>query len=223
MKLIAFGNARLNPNSPRCKNKMLRPFAGTTLVEIAARRLSNLTSFDGVYFAVHEEKLLKLVRNFLPEDSIIKRSQESASASGPITLIHDYLLDLEFDYCMWVNSCHAFLKSSTLDEAAKRFRQGQVRSMTAVRNRYTWFYTPEGKSINNDPTIVSTAKTPPLFEVTHAFHLFEKDHFFKTASYWRNMENDPLMYVIDDLEALDIDTDIDFLISESVYKTSQSP
>ena len=49
-----------------------------------------------------------------------------------------------------------------------------------------------------------------------------KDHFFKTASYWNNTENDPELFQIDDVEALDVDTETDFLISESIYKATLS-
>ena len=38
--------------------------------------------------------------------------------------------------------------------------------------------------------------------MTPAFHIYQKDHFFKTASYWNNTENDPELFQIDDVEAL---------------------
>ena len=58
MKIIAVGQARLN--STRCKRKMLRPFANTTLVELAVKRLGNVKNFDGVYFGAHEDELLEV-------------------------------------------------------------------------------------------------------------------------------------------------------------------
>ena len=94
--------------------------------------------------------------------------------------------------------------------------------MTAVKKRYSWFYTLDGKSINNIPTAAATEQSVPLLEVTHAFHIYQKDHFFKTASYWNNTENDPELFQIDDVEALDVDTETDFLISESIYKATLS-
>ena len=220
MRLIAFGTARLN--STRCKNKMLRPYADTSLAELAVKRLASLTSFDDVFFAAHENELLDVSRDYLPAASIIERSRESALENTSITVIYDYLRDIDFDYCMWINSCHAFLKPSTIESAATRFKQGKSRSMTAVRKRYSWFYTLEGRSINNIPTAAATEQSVPLLEVTHAFHIYQKDHFFKTASYWNNTENDPELFQIDDVEALDVDTETDFLISESIYNATLS-
>jgi len=216
-RVIALGNARLG--STRCPGKMLRPFAGTTLTEIAVRRLARTTQFDGVYFAAYEEELKDIVRKY-PEVTLIERSEASALASEPITLVHEYLREIDCDYVMWVNSCHALLLPETLDEAVRFFRtHPEIRSMTAVTKTRNWFYTMDGRPVNNpDPRIVNTMLTPAMWEVRHAFHLFRKEHFFLTASYWNNRPMDPYLYEIDPLEALDVDTELDFLIAEQVYR-----
>ena len=61
-------------------------------------------------------------------------------------------------------------------------------------------------------------KSNHLFEVCHAFHIFRKDHFFQSKTYWKNKKHDPYLYEINSMEALDIDDINDFKISESVYK-----
>lgn len=216
MKLIAIGSARVN--SKRCKNKMLRPFADTTLVELAVRRLGKLSNFDGVYFGAYENELIEIAKNNLPSESVKSRTKEMAN-SERMEISNSWLLDIDFDYCMFVNSCHAQLKPETLDKAAGVFRKEQFRSMTSVRKRYTWFYNQEGESINNKDsrTQVRSQEAIPIFEVAHAFHVFQKKHFFSTKSYWNNAKNDPFLYLISDIEALDVDTEEDFFISEAVY------
>jgi CMP-N-acetylneuraminic acid synthetase len=216
-KIIALGNARLN--SSRCLQKMVRPFANTTLAEIAIGRLGATTEFDGVYFAAYDEGLKQIVRQF-PTVTLIERSEASANANEPITLVHDYLRNMEFDYVMWVNSCHCLLQPKTLDEAVRYFRaHPEIRSLTSVTRTHNWFYSMDGDPVNNkDPRIVNTKLTPNLWEVRHAFHLFSKEHFFRTASYWNNRPGDPYLYEIDGFEALDVDTELDFVISEQVYK-----
>ena len=218
MKLIALGNSRLS--SIRCKNKMIRPFANTNLTELAVKRLVNVKEFDEIYFAAYDENLLSIARNHLSSSSIIERSRQSAYEKSSLTRVHDYLLDIEFDYCMWVNSCHTFLKPETIDKAAIAFRNGGYKSMTAVIERKTWFYKDNGKPINNkNPTSQAfTEKSSSVYEVVHAFHVFEKDHFFKTSSYWKNDFNDPYLYPIKTIEAIDIDSEDDFMVSETLYK-----
>ena len=218
MKIIAVGQARLN--STRCKRKMLRPFANTTLVELAVKRLGNVKNFDGVYFGAHEDELLEVARSGLPSSSIKVRTKEMANTDD-MMLSYSWLRDIDFDYCMWINSCHGHLKAATLDQAADEFRGGQYKSMTSVTKRYTWYYNQDGEPVNNkDPlTQVITQQSEPLYEVANAFHLFQKEHFFSTKTYWNNKKYDPFLFVINDIEALDVDTEEEFVISEAVFNS----
>ncbi len=219
MKIIALGNARMS--STRLKNKMLLPFAKTSLAEIAIKRISKLNNFDDVFFAAYDKKLINICKKFLNKKSIILRDKKSDSSNFPLTKIHNYLENIDFDYCMWVNSCHAILKSSTIDNAVKFFRKNQFKSMTAVIKKNTWFYDKYGKPINvkNPKDQVMSQKSNHVYEVCHAFHIFSKKHLFKKNTYWNNNKNDPYLYEIDLIEAIDIDNIHDFKISESVYKS----
>mgnify|MGYP001186520501 CR=1 FL=1 len=221
MKIIAVGQARMN--STRCKRKMLRPFANTTLVELAVKRLSNVKNFDEVYFGAHEDELLEVARKYLPSGSIRIRTKEMANTDD-MMLSYSWLRDIDFDYCMWINSCHGHLKSKTLDQAVDVFRGGQYKSMTSVRKRCTWYYNQDGEPVNNkDPlTQVTTQQSEPLYEVANAFHVFQEEHFFSTKTYWNNKKDDPFLYVINDIEALDVDTEEEFVISESVFNSLHS-
>jgi CMP-N-acetylneuraminic acid synthetase len=218
MKIIAAAEVRLN--SKRCKRKMTRPFANTTLVEIAAKRLADVKNFDGVYFGAHEDELLEAGRKYLPSSSMRVRTKEMANTDD-MMLARSWIRDIDFDYCMLINSCHGNLESETLDQAVEIFRRERYKSMTAVTKRYSWYYNQDGEPVNNkDPlTQAGTHQSEPLYEVAHAFHLFQKEHFFSTKSYWNNKKNDPFLYVINDIEALDVDTEEEFVISESVFKS----
>jgi len=199
---------------------MLRPYAGTTLVELAVKRLAKLKNFDGVYFGAHENKLLDIAKCNLPAESIKIRSNAMANTDN-MMLSYSWIEEIDFDYCVWINSCHGHLKPETLDEAVDYFKKNNFKSMTSVVKRSTWYYNQNGDPVNNrnSKTQVISQNSEALFEVAHAFHVFQKDHFFSTKTYWNNRKNDPSLYVINDIEALDVDTEEDFLISESVYKS----
>ena len=222
MKIVAIGNARLG--SKRLKNKMLSKFGNTTLIDIALKRLAGLKKFDKVYFAVFEEELLDIAHQYLSKDQIIIRSKESATIDSPITKIHHYLENIESDYFMWINSCHSMLTSETLDKAANFFISNNLESMTSVIKKDTWFYDTNGKPVNClDPAEqIQTDKSNSLYEVVHAFHIFNKQHFFKTGTYWNNKENDPYLYEINPIESLDVDNSTELFISQSVFNSSNS-
>ena len=65
---------------------------------------------------------------------------------------------------------------------------------------------------------IQSNKSNPIFEVAHAFHIFNKKHFFKTNTYWNNNYNDPYLFEISELESVDVDTEHDFIVSETLYE-----
>jgi len=218
MKYIALGNGRLS--STRLKNKLLLPYAETSLAEIAIKKISNLKNFDNIYYAVNDNQLIDLCKKYLSNSSIIIRDKHSSNANSPITLIHNYLKDIDFNYCMWINSCHALLKPETIDTAIDFFKKNNFNAMTAVIKKKTWYYDDNKLPINDkDPRKqILTQDSSVVYEVVHAFHIFNKNHLFTTDTYWNNKLNDPYLYEIDPIESLDVDTLNEFTISETVYK-----
>ena len=217
MKIVAISNARLS--SKRLHHKMIKKFSNTCLVEIALKRLTKVKNFDKVYFAACEKKLLEYAKKYLSDESIIVRSKESAAIDGPITKIHHYLRDIDTEYFMWINCCHSMLKPKTIDNAVKFFLDNKLKSMTSVIKKNTFYYDHKSKPMNSkNPLSQTNTKTlQNVYECVNAFHIFNKNHFFKTKSYWKNKKNDPYLYEINPIEALDVDTADDFIISSAVY------
>jgi CMP-N-acetylneuraminic acid synthetase len=196
---------------------MLRPFAGSTLVDISLKRLAALTGFSNRYFAAYEPEFLDKAGRY--DVQLIKRSHESANIDEPINRIHEYLRDVDDDYIMWINSCNVFLSPQTIERARQCFLEKKSRSMTSVVLNRNWFYWPgTGLPINNlDPSNVSTKSTPPVYEVVHAFHIFNREYFLEQSAYWRNQPGDPELFVIPEEERPDIDTEWEFHFVEKLY------
>lgn len=203
-------------NSERCKNKMLRRFANKSLVSVSLDRLNQLQGFDAKYFAAHEEVFLKEAACY--PVTIIKRSYESANIDEPINKIHEYLADIPEEYIMWINTCNVFLSIDTINKAVNSFKNNGYKSMTSVVKNRNWFYTIDGIPVNNlDPINVSTKTSPPLYEVVHAFHIFERKYFLENSAYWHNKTNDPYLFEIPEEENIDIDTELEFKYAEMIY------
>ena len=221
MKIIAILNMRLA--SSRLKKKLLKPFGNTTLAEIAIKKLSNLKLLDEKYMAAYEKKLLDIGYKYLPKKSVITRSRKSAYSQNNLFLEWEYLKKIDFDYCIWINSCHAHLKKSTIEKAIKEIRTNKHPALTSVIRHYSWFYKINGKNpINNlnPKSQKNTQDSFPIYEVAHAFHIFNRKQFFSKGVIWNNKKNDPYLFEISKIESLDVDDLDDFKISESVYKNN---
>ncbi len=225
IKIAALIQARLS--SERCPRKMLRSFGGTTLIDVALDKFASELSVP-LYFAVHDEELLdKYVEHRRRTDYgfiLIRRNKESA-ASDDVKVVLNYLKDIEEDYILWINPCHAFLTLDTVEAALKHFHSLLVGapspvSMTSVTFTHSWYYRVDGDPINfRDPTQLDTKRSPPLIEVAHAFHIFHRQQFLDRGCFWMNRRfDDPYFYIIPTEEALDIDTELDFEIAEALWR-----
>lgn len=206
--------------SERCRNKMLRDFADTNLVSHALRKYSQPTDTYRLYFAAHEQELLSIGSQYACH--LIKRNRESVT-SERIEIIMNYLAEIPEDIVMFINPCHVFLEQATLVRAIREFHEKKAVSMTAVTRAHTWYYFLDGRPINFlDPTNINTKTTEPVFEVSHAFHIFDKKRFLDHHYFWAHTERDPVFFETTELEAIDIDTELDFLTAESLYLRRQA-
>ena len=57
--------------------------------------------------------------------------------------------------------------------------------------------------------------------MAHAFHIFDRDYFMEHEHFWDWSENNPSLYEIPDIEAIDIDEPVDFLEAEMLYRISE--
>ncbi|MEE9118714.1 MAG: hypothetical protein V3U02_09010, partial [Calditrichia bacterium] len=213
------GVIQARTGSQRCKNKMLREFAGSNLVSIALEKFSVKSKPFKLYFAAYEEELLDIGRKY---DCHIIERDEVSSRGEKIETVMNYMSQISEDYVMFINACCPFLTIDTLERAIHCFDENKALSMTAVVKSHTWYYFQDGRPINFlDPTNLNTKTTEPLYAVTHAFHIFNRKRFIENHYFWTNKKKDPYLFEIPDKEAIDIDTELGFRIAESLYMSEQ--
>ena len=201
--------------STRCKNKMLRPFAGSTLVDICLNKLYKLSHMD-VFYGAHEDELLDKAKNysFL---KIFKRSHESANSHNDALKIFEVLGHVKTKWVLWINPCVPFLKMDTVLDAIDAFLAVKNNSLTSVKRAQGWFFDTEGKRLTNANNSIATQDSGYLLEVAHAFHIYERRFFLEKTAYWGNSPNNPSLFEISEDESIDIDTELEFKYAEMIY------
>ena len=203
-------------NSQRCKNKMLRKFNNSTLFEIQLKKLQKLTNNFNVYCAVGEDPFFSLVDNH-KKINLITRNKVSVN-SDLIEDVFNYLNQIKENNICFVNPCSPFLEWKTLKTALNLFEASNFKSLTSVIERKTWYFDHKYKPIN-DNSRCNTKVLKPIYECSHSFHIFNKKFFIKNNKYWNNRKNDPYLFNINSIEALDIDTEEEFKYIEKLYRT----
>lgn len=211
-------NARLS--SSRMQSKMIRPFCGTNLLEIALGKLDKLDYFEHRFLAVAEEELMGKAEKYKNVE-ILRRNKESV-APGPhhplITFEHYTRVPTEYFFV--INSCSVFLTLDTIKSAYDIFQQTNFRAyMSAVETR-DWIFDQDGKPITHiDPDAYqNTSDGRIFFRATHAFYIANRDYFSQNnGKLWNLKINDPYLISMPIEESFDIDTDFDFEVSQSLY------
>ena len=89
--------------SQRVPNKMIRPFAGTTLTDIFLEKVKQCKSFpiENFYLSVHEPELKDIGYNH--EVNVFYRSKRSANSEGtPMTLMYEWWDRLPHKYVVLI-------------------------------------------------------------------------------------------------------------------------
>tara|TARA_B100001057_G_scaffold77027_1_gene71803 strand:+ start:2781 stop:3443 length:663 start_codon:yes stop_codon:yes gene_type:complete len=202
-------------NSQRCKNKMLRKFDESSLFEIQIKKFQKLTNNFNVYCAVGEKPFLTILKNY-KKINLITRNKISVE-SDLIENVFNYLNQIEENTICFINPCSPFLKASTVRDALNLFNKLNLKSLTSVIEKKTWYFDHNSKPIN-DNSKCNTKILKAIYECSHSFHIFNKKFFIKNKKYWNNKKNDPYLFKIENVEALDIDTEEEFKYIEKIYK-----
>ena len=225
--VLLLGTAR--ERSTRLPRKMTRPFADTTLFDIYMSKLEKLRSiglFDEIAVALWEGDTILCNQARAYDVPIVGRSKESVTGLRARKDELHFLDSFTSDYVLWLNGCLPFLSIDTVVDAVRVFDGNpQIKSMTPVVREHNWFWWKRGEPINNtDPMCVSTQGCPPVMRSVHAFHIFNRQVMLEHSCYWEfsSVGLDPFLYVVDDtVEFLDIDTQLDFGVCETIWHSSE--
>lgn len=222
MKTIsAIINARLG--STRLPRKLIKPFAGSTLIDIALDKLNRMDFFHHRFFAVAEDEL-KTYAKVYPNVELLKRDPDSVKPGFQAQkIIYKHYLSIPSDYIFWINPCQPLLKIDTVKVAFEYVMTTSYNSYTAAYSFRDWVFDSDGNCLTNkDPAINSTAHTGEYYKMSHSFHIYNRRFFETTDTIWSLSRGDPHLIFIDREEAYDIDRPIEFQVTEAAYLNDQT-
>ena len=215
MKSIAMVTT-VRKNSQRVPNKLLRPFANSNLFNIY---LDKLESFkDYVYIVAYEQEFIDIIHKrgfrFFP------RSKESANGeTSPI--IHSYLNNMEEEFIYLATCCCPLMKVHTLKNilnvVEENYDDPEFNGLITVRPCTNIVWDSNKEIVNRDAGVFNTKLRKPLYIETSSVIVFRRKKFLERKVYFDFKPRDPELYVIDQIEATDIDTMGDFEIMEIIY------
>ncbi len=207
--------------SQRVPGKMLRPFAGTTLVDILFKKLLKSKSIpkENIIFSAYEPELKEVANKY--DINIFHRSKKSAFSEGePMTEIYEWHDKIPFKYVVVVSACNPLLKIKTIDSFFDEYLKCDDDGQFAVFEKKTYYWDKKGDPITNwgDLRIMNTKFVEPIYEAAHCLYASRldiiKDGFWMDA----NLPPKPGLFIMNELEAFDIDYEWQFKIGEQLHQ-----
>ena len=210
--------------SERTPRKMLKPFAGTTLIDIALDKIKMCQTIPlkDFYLCVHEPELIELGkrRGF----HVFERSEASMREDSHLPTLMEWWDKLPYTYCVAISACHPFLEVSTIDGFINEYVKSPYVGMYPVVARRNYFWSVDRQLITEWPEgedLLNTKAVSPTYEGANCMWAGRLDTIGNGI--WMGtfrQPNDPQLYVIEnEREVLDIDYPWQFDMCEAYAKT----
>jgi len=204
----------MKAHSERVKNKNIRLIDGQPLFYFILKTLERCRTVSTIYVDTDSDFIKKKIGRDFINIHIIDRPSELAKPDVPMNDVIAYDLSMiEGKYFLQAHATNPLLRRTTIDKAVEVFYSTkEYDSLFTVTRVLKRFYNLSGKPINHDPNILlNTQDLTPLFEENSCIYLFTRESFNLKKN---RIGNRPFMYEIDKSEALDIDDELDFSITE---------
>lgn len=204
-------------NSERVPNKNIRLLAGKPTFHWILDSLSKSKYIDEIIINTDSDEISKNASsNF--DVTILERPDFLLGDKVSIQPLIEYdLSHSKGEYYLQTHSTNPLLTTETIDNAIEMFfsqkKYDTLFSVTPVKTRFYW---KNGLGINHNPKhLIRTQDLEPIYEENSCFYIFSKETNQNTKN---RLGENPLMYPINRLEAVDIDDIDDFYWAEYLLK-----
>lgn len=207
--------------SMRVENKNIRPFAGSSLLEIKLNQLKRIPNLDGVIVNSNDDSMLAIASKMGCET--VKRDPYYASNEVSMSDVYRNMAEnVDADVIAYINVTNPLIKDGTIINAIEKYKElvatGDFDSLNSA-HLVKEFMFMDNKPINYDlKNQPRSQDLPDIAALNFAISIIEKDKMVAC----KNVVGDkPFIYIIDEVEATDIDNQIDFDFAEYMYEKTK--
>jgi CMP-N-acetylneuraminic acid synthetase len=200
--------------SERVKNKNLKPFADSNLLEIKIKQLQSINILDRIVVSSDCEKMLNLANNLGIETH--RRDEYFASSKANNSEFFKNLAQsISRDYIMYSPVTCPLISKETYLDCINTFQNGDVHNLVSVApvKHHMWL---DGKPLNyNIRNSPNSQDLPDIYQITYGVSIIARGDMIE---YGNVVTNNPTFKILDEIESIDIDTEFDFMVADFVYK-----
>ena len=108
--------------SQRVVNKNIRPFAGSSLLEIKLNQLKRISNIDGIVVNSNDDKMLEIASNMGCE--VVKRDEYYASNQVSMSEVYRNMAEnVNADVIAYINATNPLLNDKTIVQAIENYKK----------------------------------------------------------------------------------------------------
>lgn len=200
--------------SMRVQNKNLRPFAGSSLLEVKLAQLKRIKGLDGIIVNSNDDTMLGIAEKMGCET--VKRDPYYASNEVSMSDVYKNMAEnCDCDVIAYINVTNPLLKDETIEKAIEEYKNmkefDSLNSAHLVKEFMFLDNKPVNYDLKNQPR---SQDLPDYYALNFAINIISREKMIECKNV---VGEKPWIYGIDEIEATDIDNPIDFDFSEFVY------
>lgn len=199
--------------SERLSNKNMRMLAGKPTFHWIIEALGKSKYIDEIIINTDSDKIAKNAKeNF--RVTILKRPDYLLGNKVSIQPLIEYdISQTSGEYYLQTHATNPLVTTEIINKAIESFfsqnKHDALFSVTPVQTRFYW---KDGKGINHDPKfLIRTQDLEPIYGENSCLYIFSKETNQKVKN---RIGSNPMMFPMNKLVAVDIDTIEDFLLAE---------
>lgn len=209
----------IRKGSQRVKDKNLRPFANTTLLDNKLKMLLQVPELDSIVVNTNSEAAIELVELEYANTKISYHRREEYYASSQCSgseFFRHLGETTNTDIFVYAPCTSPFIKPETVSKCIKKYLENRdtcdcIATVSSIKE-FMWL---NGKPINYDPLNAPNSQNlPNIVALNFGTTVTSKEDLIKNRNI---IGKHPMFVETTDIEAIDIDTPLDFYIAEQIY------
>ena len=202
--------------SQRVINKNARPFADSTLLDLKIQQLLRIPNLDGVVVNSNDDMMLDIARKYGCET--VKRDAYYASNDVSMSDVYrNMAMNFDADDVAYINVTNPLLKDETIIKCINDYYKfnttyDSLNSAHLIKEFLFKDNLPINYDLRNQPR---SQDLPDISALNFAINIISREKMVECKNV---VGYKPYIYCIDEIEATDIDNQIDFDFAEFVYK-----
>jgi len=209
-------------HSERVSGKNYRPLAGAPLYHYVIRTLSSVPEVGLIVIDTDSDFIIEDCAENFPHVQVLVRPEHLRDGG---VAMNDVLLNtldqIDADIVLQTHSTNPFLKADTVSAALRLFTRPdrEFDSIFSVTRLQARLWDADTRPVNHDPMVLlRTQDLAPLFIENSCFFIFTPELLRERGT---RIGVRPLMVEMTPAEAVDIDTEEDFILATAIAQRSE--